>query len=550
MLNALKELLLNFGVKRAAVWCKCGTLLLSQVSFPSRAAEFAVSCYGLPRYQGKRLVGVLQSDRFYTVSRVVPRIVYSSLRVLFALRDFLILKEGNFMKIKIADRTLCAGANLGFKEKIEIARQLEKLGVSAVELPRIENDKADTLLIRTIASFVKKGAISVEVQSKADVDKAVLALNTAKNPRIRVELPMSCVGMEYSLHLKAPKMLEVIKETVAYAKEKCCSVEFCAIDATRAEADFLKQAVTAAKDAGAELITFCDTTAEMMPDKFGEFVAEFKADGIETGVMCEDKNGLAVADAVIALSKGATTVKTAVGGSITSLETFAGILKNCGNECGFESDIKFTELNRIIKQIGWICDNVKGAAAVSTASVGEEGIELDANDDKETVLKVVLTLGYDLSEQDGTKVYDEFLRVAAKKRITAKELDAIVASVALQVEPTYKLINYVVNSGNIITSSAQITLEKDGESLQGISTGDGPIDAAFHAVEQIIGSHYELDDFQIQSVTEGKGAMGNAVVKLRNEGKLYSGNGISTDIIAASIKAYINAVNKIVYEEA
>lgn len=454
------------------------------------------------------------------------------------------------MKIKIADRTLCAGANLGFKEKIEIARQLEKLGVSAVELPKIENDKADTLLIRTISSFVKEASISVEVQSKSDVDKAVLALNTAKNPAIRVELPMSCVGMEYSLHLKAPKMLEVIKETVSYAREKCSNVEFCAIDATRAEADFLKEAVAIAEQAGAKLITFCDSTAEMMPDKFGEFVAEFKAQNAEIGVMCEDKNGLAAADAVIAVREGATVVKTSVGGSITSLETFAGILKNCGNSCGFESSVKFTELNRIIKQIGWVADNVKTANIVSPADNTENEWELDANDDKETVLKAVLTLGYDLSEEDGAKVYDEFLRVAAKKRIAAKELDAIVASVALQVEPTYKVINYVVNSGNIITSSAQITLEKNGETLQGISTGDGPIDAAFHAVEQIIGSYYELDDFQITSVTEGKGAMGSAVVKLRKDGKLYSGNGISTDIIAASIKAYINAVNKIVYEEA
>ncbi len=455
------------------------------------------------------------------------------------------------MKIKIADRTLCRSeALLSFKEKIEIARQLEKLGVSSVELPKIENDKADTLLIRTIASFVKKGAISVEVQSKADVDKAVLALNTAKNPVIRVELPTSCVGMEYSMHLKAPKMLEVIKETVSYAKEKCSKVEFCAIDATRAEADFLSQAIDTAKQAGADIITLCDTTAEMMPDKFGEFIAAFKTDGVEFGVMCEDKNGLAAADAVIAIREGATVVKTCVGGSITSLETFAGIVKNCGNSCGFESDIKFTEIHRIINQIGWICNNVKGTSLAVTSEISESEMEFDSNDDKETVLKAVLTLGYDLSEEDGNKVYDEFLRVADKKRITAKELDAIVASVALQVEPTYKLVNYVVNSGNIITSSAQITLEKNGETLHGISMGDGPIDAAFHAVEQIIGCHYELDDFQIQSVTEGKGAMGSAVVKLRSEGKLYSGNGISTDIIAASIKAYINAVNKIVYEEA
>jgi 2-isopropylmalate synthase len=455
------------------------------------------------------------------------------------------------MKIKVADRTLCGDCDFGFKEKIEIARQLENLSVDAIELPKIENDKADTLLIRTIASFVKNAVISIEVHNVADVDKALLALNTAAKKRIRVELPVSCVGMEYTFHKKAPKMLEIIKETVAYAKSKCQDVEFCAIDATRAEEDFLKEVVSEAVNAGATLVTFCDSTAEMMPNKFGEFVEEYKIDGAEIGVMCEDKNGLAAADAVIATQKGANTVKTAVGGSITSLSTFAGILKNCGGVCGFESPLKFTQLNRIIGQIGWITKGNKNDKSVGNiVNVADDNLVLDANDDKETVMSAVLKLGYDLSETDSTKVYEEFLRAAAKKRITAKELEAIVATVALQVEPTYKLINYVVNSGNIITSTAQITLEKDGDALQGISTGDGPIDAAFHAVEQIIGCHYELDDFQIQSITEGKGAMGGALVKLRRDGKLYSGNGISTDIIGASIKAYINAVNKIVYEEA
>ena len=407
------------------------------------------------------------------------------------------------------------------------------------------------MLTRTIASFVKNAVISVAAATKEDVDKAVLSLNTAKNPRIRVELPVSCVGMEYSLHMKAPKMIEMIKETVAYAKGKVADVEFCAVDATRAEADFLKEAVNTAIESGANVVTLCDSTAEILPDKFGEFVAEFASIGAEIGVMCENNNGLAAADAIIAAGKGATTVKTCVGGSITPLETFASILKNCGNGCDFEASVKFTELNRIINQISWIINNAKTEKnSLSVVSSYETDIELDANDDKETVLSQVLSLGYDLSEEDGAKVYEEFLRVADKKRITAKELDAIVANVALQVPPTYKLVNYVVNSGNIITSSAQITLEKEGENLQGIATGDGPVDAAFRAVEQIIGCHYELDDFQIQSVTEGKGAMGGAVVKLRKDGKLYSGNGISTDIIAASIKAYINAVNKIVYEEA
>ncbi len=456
------------------------------------------------------------------------------------------------MKIKIADRTLCtSNAVFGFKEKIEIARQLEKLCVDAIELPKIENDKTDILLTRTIASFVKEAVISVAAVTKADVEKAALALNTASKPRIRIELPVSCVGMEYSLHIKAPKMVEMIKETVRLAKSKVSDVEFCAIDATRAEEDFLKEAVETAVEAGAGIVTLCDTTGEILPDKFGEFVARFVGSGAEIGVMCEDKNGLASADAITAVGVGAASVKTCVGGSLTPLYTFANIIKNCGIGYDFESSVKFTELNRIINQISWIINNAKTEKnSLSVVSSYENDMELDANDDKETVLSAVLSLGYDLSEEDGAKVYDEFLRVADKKRITAKELDAIVANVALQVPPTYKLINYVVNSGNIITASAQITLEKEGETLQGIATGDGTVDAAFRAVEQILGCHYELDDFQIQSVTEGKGAMGGAVVKLRSEGKLYSGNGISTDIIAASIKAYINAVNKIVYEEA
>ena len=140
--------------------------------------------------------------------------------------------------------------------------------------------------------------------------------------------------------------------------------------------------------------------------------------------------------------------------------------------------------------------------------------------------------------------------MAEKKKVNARELEAIVATSAMQVPSTYRLVSYLTNSGNVISASAHICLEKDGEKYEGITVGDGPIDASFMAIEQIIGHHYELDDFQIQSVTEGHEAMGNALVRLRSGGKIYSGNGISTDIIGASIHAYLNALNKIIYEEA
>ncbi|MBO5211044.1 MAG: hypothetical protein J6B80_03845 [Clostridia bacterium] len=450
------------------------------------------------------------------------------------------------MNIKIADKTLTMKDRFSFKEKIEIARQLEKLGVSAIEISKMENTKTDALLVKTMAYFVKNSVLSVAaVPTKQGIDEVANVLSTAAKPRIRIELPVSVVGMEYSCHKKPDKMLIMINDLVAYAKTKIDDVEFVAIDATRAEFEFLKEAVAVAKNAGASLVTICDTAAEMMPDEFGAFVNELQVDG----VACENKNGLAVANAVMAVKNGANTVKTAVCNEI-SLEIFAGVIKNCGNNFGFSSSIKYTELNRIINQINWIMGNTKSAKSAVKVSDMEDELSLDQNDDKQTVLDTVMRLGYDLSEDDAAKVYEEFLRVAANRKVTSKELDAIVATVALQVEPTYKLINFVVNSGNIITASAQITMDVKGETKQGISTGDGPIDAAFHAVEQIIGCRYELDDFQIQSVTEGKGAIGQAVVKLRVNGKLYSGNGISTDIIAAAIKAYINAVNKIVYEEA
>ena len=159
-------------------------------------------------------------------------------------------------------------------------------------------------------------------------------------------------------------------------------------------------------------------------------------------------------------------------------------------------------------------------------------------------------LGYDLSQEDISKVFEEFRRISGKKNVGAKELDAIVAYAALQVPATYVIDSYVINSGNIISATANISLLKNGEKVVGLSRGDGPIDASFLAIEQIVGHHYELDDFQIQAVTEGREAMGSALIKLRSNGRLYSGRGISTDIIGASIRAYLNALNKIVYEEA
>ncbi len=460
------------------------------------------------------------------------------------------------MKIRIADRTLCRDAGaFTFKEKIEISRQLDKLNVDIIELPEIVNVKADTLLIKTISSFVKDGVLSVAAPLTVEgVNNTADALNSTKHPRLRIEVPTSTVGMEYICHKKAPAMIELVKKLIVAAKNRVDDVELCLFDATRAENEVLKEMISVAIENGVSAITLCDNAAEMLPDEFSEFVGkitkEIDTDKVSVAVMCDNKNGLAVANAVLSVKNGANVIKTDIDGNISSLMTVGSIIKNAAQNYGFTSQLKLTELNRIYNQINWIIGNSKNQKnIVSSQDFDNNEFALNNNDTAEAVVSAVYKLGYDLSEEDNAKVYEEFLRVSEKKSVTVRELDAIVASVALQVPTTYKLVSYLINNGNIISATAQITLEKDGKALQGVSIGDGPIDAAFLAIEQIIGHRYELDDFQIQSVTEGTEAMGSAVVKLRSGGKLYSGNGISTDIIGAAIRAYLAAVNKIVYEE-
>ena len=452
--------------------------------------------------------------------------------------------------IKIADTTLSdAKSPLSFKQKLEIARKLERLGVDAVELPEISATKADSLLVRTAASFVKNSVLSVAAATSVEaVDRAAEALATAVHPRIRVELPMTASIMEYTLHIKQPRMCDYVSRMVAKAKSVCEDVEFTAVDATRAEEAFLKEAVCCAVAAGATEVTLCDDAAILLPDDFAAFVARI-TEGIDVpgGVLCNNKNGVAAAAAILAVRSGASCVKTSIGGEAAPLRDFGALIKDIRENYGITADIRTTELHRVIDQIEWIISGkARGAVA---REIADDGVRLSVSDTVDTVRENIERLGYDLSEEDIAKVYDEFLRIARKKNVGVKELDAIVASSALQVPETYTIENYVINTGNRISSSAQISLNREGRTVQGIAIGDGPIDAAFHAIEQIIGRRFELDDFSIRTVTQEKEAMGNALVRLRVGGRIYSGTGLSTDIIGASVRAYISAVNKIVYEE-
>ena len=469
-------------------------------------------------------------------------------------------------QIKISDITLREQAmnpesNLSFKEKIEIAKHLDNLNVDVIDTPPIENEKTDTLLLRTMSSFIKNSTLSVPLNFDFDdVEAAWNAVANAKSARLHVLIPVSPIQMEYFCHKKPPVVLEKIKELITECKKYCDDVEFSAEDATRADAEYLTETITAAIDCGANTITICDSEGSMLPHEMENFITDLykkipKLKDVNLGVQCNNDLNMAAACAVSALQAGAAEIKVTVDNTLyPAISDISRIIINRGDAAGVECNLKTTQLKRLIKQISWILTNNNkhndDSLLHTIMSHDEyENFQMNAQDDIHTVERAVCDLGYDLSEEDMIKVYDLFQKFAKKKIVRAKELDAIVASIALQVPPTYQLESYVINSGNIIAATANIRLEKDGEIISGLHSGDGPIDAAFKAIEQVIGSHYQLEDFQIQSVTEGQEAMGSALVKLSSRGKLYSGNGISTDIIGASIKAYINAINKIVYEE-
>lgn len=398
---------------------------------------------------------------------------------------------------------------------------------------------------------MQNSAVVIPVGTSAEeVQTAWECIKDAKHPRLSVELPTSTVQMEYMFHLKADKMIQKITELVSEAKKYCEDVEFCALDATRTEPEFLVQAVRAAVDSGAGMVSVCDTAGISLPEEIGTLVTQVKETvDVPVYVQVSDHIGMAVAAAVAAVLAGAEGLKCAmIGGEALATGAWSDAVHTRGETLGICTDLKNTKIHADIKEL---LQEIQHEAYVPAEAVNEKKkILLDADSTLEQVADAAEILGYDLSDEDCGSVYKALAQVCEKKgSVSAKEFEALIASFAMQAPSTYHLESYTTSCGNCISSMSQVTLKCNGELLFGVSMGDGPIDSVFRAIEQCVGYHYELDDFQIQAVTEGKEALGSALVKLRNNGKLYAGNGSSTDIVAASIRAYINALNKIVFEE-
>lgn len=450
--------------------------------------------------------------------------------------------------------------SLSFREKIEIAKLMDKLHCDIIEMPEIMNPSTDILLIKTVASLISHSALCVNVGGEvSSAETAWNCVKGAKKPAIlKVSVPVSAVQMEFKFGKKPPVVLKTAEELVAECRKYSEDVEFSAEDAVRGDRAFLCDIIRAAINAGANKINICDSEGLLLPSETADFIKELyesvpELKNVSLSVEASDRLSMATAAAFSAVAAGADEIKIVADGfDLPKLENVMKVFAVKGDSAGIQSKIRTTELQRVTAQMKRLLNTMKSETSPFENGVNNtESLTLDKNDSISTVIAAIKKIGYDLSEEDNANVFAAFRRVAEKKDfVGTKELEAIIASSALQVPSTYTIESYVINSGNIITATANIKLIKDGKALTGVSVGDGPVDAAFLAIEQITGHHYELDDFQIRAVTEGREAMGSSLVKLRSaSGKLYSGTGISTDVIGASIRAYVSALNKIAYEE-
>ena len=460
-------------------------------------------------------------------------------------------------RISIADITLKKlsedrAVSLLFREKSAIANCADEIGAEVIELPAVKSAREDKIIYKTIAQNVQNSILAIPVGfSKEDITVAWECIRDAKTPRLQIELPVSTIQMEYTYHIKQTKMLEKIAELVKQAKTFCADVEFSALDATRADVDFLVAAVEEAVASGANIITICDNAGASTPDEIAEIVSRIKeAVTVPVYVQVSDRINMAVASAFSAIAKGADGLKCAmVGKDVLLTGELSDAINACGAQLGAEIKVNSTKIHSSIDDI---TTNINRGTYENENAVSDENkILLDSDSSVAQVAQTAALLGYELSDSDVGNVLRALKHVCDKKgTVGSKEFEALIASSAMQAPSTYHFETYTTTSSNVSSSMSQVTLKCNNEIIRGVSNGDGPIDSAFRAIEQCIGHHYELDDFQVQAVTEGKGALGSALVKLRNNGKLYSGNGTSTDIVSASIRAYINALNKIVFEEA
>jgi len=498
--------------------------------------------------------------------------------------------------IKIFDTTLrdgeqSPGATMNVAEKVRIAEQLEKLNVDIIEAGFPISSEGDFEAVRAIARTIKRSGVAALARANPkDIDRAWEAVKGAKFPCLHTFISTSNIHLKHQLKKSKEEVIRIAAQSVARARRHTPDVEFSAMDATRSDVEFLIAIFEAAIRAGATTINIPDTVGYAIPSEFGELIRTIreKVRGVEKitlSVHCHNDLGLAVANSVAAIQNGARQVECTINGigeraGNTSLEEVVMALRTRNDLLRFQTRLNPKHLfttSRLVSKITGMVVQPNKAIVGANAFAHQSGIHQDG------VLKEKLTyeimtpesvgitkssivlgklsgrhafrerlkdLGYRLSDSDLERAFNRFKQLADKKRdIFDEDIESIVVEEILRMPRRFKLVYINVVAGNVTVPTATVQMEVDGKLLQEAGFGDGPVDATFKTIKKITRTKSKLLQFAINAITSGTEAQGEVTVRLEEKGNTVIGQGADTDVIVASAKAYINALNKIEFKK-
>lgn len=493
-------------------------------------------------------------------------------------------------RIKIFDTTLrdgeqSPGISLNPFEKVEIAEQLGRLGVDVIEAGFPVSSQGDFEGVQKIAGSVTGVTVCALARAiENDVKTAWDAIKEAERPRIHTFISTSDVHLEHQLRKSRDEVLEIAKRMVALSVGLCDDVEFSAMDATRSDPDFLAAVLQAAIDEGATTINIPDTVGYAIPREFGIFIADQfqRAPGLKevtVSVHCHNDLGLAVANSLAAVEAGATQVECAVNGlgeraGNASLEEIVMILETRKATLGKTTGVKTTEIDRtsrLVSQLTGYDVQPNKAIVGKNAFAHESGIHQDGVLKERTTYEIMNArsigrsrsdivlgkhsgrhalkaameeLGFSLDEAELNLAFVNFKKIAdRKKQITAVDLEHLVSEEMREMTDIYELKSYEVSASSDSTPASRVVIEREGEQLVGESASGGSMEAIFLAIDDAVGVQGLLKDYQVRAVTAGKDALGEVRVVVEVMGEDYAGTALSIDVVEASAKAYMRAMN-------
>lgn len=493
--------------------------------------------------------------------------------------------------IKIFDTTLrdgeqSPGCSMNHEEKLEVAHQLQALGVDIIEAGFAISSKGDFKSIFEIAKVIKKPIICSLCRSvKDDIKVAAEAIAPAKHQRIHTFLATSPIHMQYKLNMSPEKVLETAVGAVSYAKSFVHDVEFSCEDAGRSDKEFLVKVFSEVIKAGATTINVPDTVGYQTPDEFGALIRYLKEhvigiDNVDISVHCHNDLGLATSNALAGVLNGASQIECTINGigeraGNTALEEVVMALKVREDIYKAHTSIntkEITKSSRLISSITGSYVQSNKAIVGANAFAHEAGIHQDGILKKRQTYEIMdatmvglsenklvlgkhsgrhafsdkLTeLGFNLGKEEINKAFERFKLVADKKKeILEEDLISLVVDETRQVKETYKLEYIQVVGGNTTRPTASVQLIQHGQVIEAAGLGAGPVDAIYKTIDTLIQKHIDLVEYTVHSVTGGTDALGEVTVKIRDKGRIFTGRGSSTDVLVSSAKAYIMAINK------